>query len=342
VFEAVDRRVEEINAHRPFSPEHVARLREAVHPWFIYNSNAIEGNTLSFKETQFYLDTGLLVGGKREDEIREVRNHRDALAEVWRHAEMEDLSEVLVRHLHLLLTQGLRDHEYAPGRYKTRDNSVTLSDGTLFHHTSHVAVPAEMEALLEACRAAQGRLHPAELAARFHYRFILIHPFLDGNGRMARLLANFILLRNQYVPLVVRADRRPAYLTALEAADRSVPAPERVPGNDAIDLRPFLLFVEGELTAVADLYLEVLSGRRLVRPDDVRRRLETLEDAAKGRSLAADPEGELRQRNRRVLERVVHEVRTMLSEQVEGFMGPTRALAALGHFFNAVERHIGE
>src|SRR5450432_2228970 len=107
------------------------------------------------------------------------------------------------------------------GDYKKYPNSVVLPNGEIFHYTSPEETPIRMGELIDWFRTAEksGKLHPVELAAQLHYRFVCIHPFDDGNGRLSRLLMNYVLLKNGLPPAIIRSDDKKAYLFALNQAD---------------------------------------------------------------------------------------------------------------------------
>jgi Fic/DOC family len=282
MFEEVDERRRRLDAYRPFTPEMRARLDAVFEPWFIYGSNALEGNTLSLGDTIYLIREGRLPSGKTEEEYLEVKGQQAAYSYLRQAVEGRFRpSEKLVRELHQLLTGGLDSEKYRPGQYKDRDNQVRLSDGSLFPYVSHVNTPSAMQALIDWWLGDAGKLHPVEQASRLHYNFILIHPFRDGNGRTARLLTNLLLLQAGHGMVVFRAaERRRVYLEALRAVDRSVDLAQLAPDNPALNLFPFMSFLEQELLWSYDLALDVLEGRVATSTEDLIGRFGGMEQRA--------------------------------------------------------------
>ncbi|HMJ53490.1 MAG TPA: hypothetical protein VK540_15495 [Polyangiaceae bacterium] len=133
MFEEVDARRERLKKHMPLDPQVEERLNAALDPLFIYNSNALEGNTLSLADTIYFIKERRLPGGKKEEEILEVKGQQAAIAYLREAARNRfELSEKLIREFHLLLTEQLPRDKYEPGQYKSRDNMVRLEDGSIF------------------------------------------------------------------------------------------------------------------------------------------------------------------------------------------------------------------
>jgi Fic family protein len=222
---------EELDRRRPIPPEKMELIDEKLTIEWTYNSNAIEGNTLSLQETAFYLKKGLTVKGKSVEEHLEARNHAEAiefLKDVM--ARERAITEGLIKEIHALVMRGIdwmwigppeqRVHKPTrPGRYKIEPNHVLRLDGTVHHYCDPLKVPDEMEALLRFYEAEKEQLHPVKLATELHYRFVAIHPFADGNGRVGRLLMNLVLMENGYPPAVIQHEKREDYYRALMAAD---------------------------------------------------------------------------------------------------------------------------
>ena len=145
------------------------------------------------------------------------------------------------------------------GRYKTRPNSVITRYGDRFEYASPEETPSLMADLVDWYNKAEqeGKLTPIELATLFHYRYIRIHPFEDGNGRIARLMVNFILTRHDYPMIVVRSRKKSEYLEALHQADLEVgPVPSDGAHADIKDIRPFLKYFNN--LVATEVYNDVL------------------------------------------------------------------------------------
>ncbi|MDG0027528.1 Fic family protein [Trinickia sp. Y13] len=209
---AIDANKATLDAARPLPTHTVASLREKLMLELTYHSNAIEGNTLTLRETKVVLE-GITVGGKSLREHLEATNHRDAILYVEEIvAKREALTEWQIRNLHSLVLKSI-DPEQA-GRYR-QENVVIAGTSTPPPDFMHVA--AEMAGLID-WYGHSADLHPVARAAQLHTRFVKIHPFIDGNGRTGRLLLNFELMRVGYPPAIIRKEDRLAYYDALDVA----------------------------------------------------------------------------------------------------------------------------
>ncbi len=197
---------------------------EAFLALFTYDSNAIEGNTLTLEETSQLLFEGL-VPAKSLREINEALNHRKAYDYLL--SARGDITKRLICELHAMVVRDTLRPDLASqvGAYRTLQVYVR---GVDWVPPAPKQVPKDMKALLEWYTRNKKRIHPLVVAAYFHVGFEVIHPFVDGNGRVGRLLMNFILQRNGYPMLNIPKSRRRDYYAALHAA--------QVDGN----LRPFV------------------------------------------------------------------------------------------------------
>lgn len=215
-FEKIDKLKQELDALRPLPAAAVRNLDEVFRVEWTYNSNAIEGNTLSLIETKLVLEDGLTVGGKKLREHFEVINHSEAISYVQDIVNRDlELSEVVVKSIHQLVLKNIDDQN--AGRYRMINVGISGSQHNPPHYT---VVPENMEQLIQWYHQEKTLLHPVELAAQFHFRFVYIHPFTDGNGRTARLLMNLILMCFGYPPAIVKAEPnlRLKYYETLEEA----------------------------------------------------------------------------------------------------------------------------
>ncbi|MBN3847402.1 Fic family protein [Paraburkholderia sp. Ac-20342] len=212
LLQTVDASKTQLDAARPLPPHTLASLREKLLLEWTYHSNAIEGNTLTLRETKVVLE-GITVGGKSLREHFEATNHRDAILYVEEIvAKSETLSEWQIRNIHALVLKAIDDKE--AGRYR-QENVVIAGASTTPPDFLHL--PAEMKQLI-AWYDGAGAMHPVERAAELHTRFVRIHPFVDGNGRTGRLLLNFELMKAGYPPAIIRKEDRLAYYNALDEA----------------------------------------------------------------------------------------------------------------------------
>jgi Fic family protein len=203
----------ELDARRPLPPATVASLHEDLVLRWTYHSNAIEGNTLTLMETKVVLE-GVTVGGKTLREHLEAINHREAIRYVEQIVQTsEPLSEWQIRNLHRLVLKGIDDDN--AGRYRSVDVAIA---GARQAPPPHYVLAERMADFMAWYVNTGAALHPVARAAEVHTRFVLIHPFADGNGRTARLLLNLELLKAGFWPVVVPVERRLDYYTSLDAA----------------------------------------------------------------------------------------------------------------------------
>ena len=200
---------------------------------FNYNSNHLEGNTLTYGQTKLLLLFGRVEGRGLMRDFEEMKAHNVGLEIMKREAldKKRPLSEVFIRELNRIILAGdfykvSSDGEYKykihTGVYKTRPNSVITPSGEMFDYASPEETPPMMGDLVKWYNACEKKkiLSVIELAALFHYRYIRIHPFEDGNGRIARLLVNYILRRHGYPMIVIPAADRKNYLNVLGQCDK--------------------------------------------------------------------------------------------------------------------------
>ncbi len=222
-------------AVEPLPPEARDRLWKKLRLEWNYNSNHIEGNTLTYGETELLLLHDRTTGNHTHREYLEMKAHDVAIEHVGVLAADRDrlLTEGDIRDLNRILLKepfwkGAETadgrptrKEIVPGQYKTSPNNVRLPNGDIFYFTSVEDTPPKMAALAAWLRQEleAPTQHPVVLAAKLHHDFVQIHPFDDGNGRVARLLVNYVLMRHGFLPTVVRSDDKANYLTALHLAD---------------------------------------------------------------------------------------------------------------------------
>lgn len=207
----ISERVTRLRAN-PLPPATVQSLRLWFRTQHVFHSNAIEGSTLTLYETQVVIGDGLTVGGKPLRDVLAARNLAHALDWVEGLGQSDEpLTERVVREIHELVMRG--EDEALPGRYKTENNRVT---GATFRTPSFLQTPSLMESLGRYLETLES--DPVVSSAVAHAWMVGIHPFRDGNGRTARLLANLVLIRKGYPVALLTEDRRPDYYSALDHA----------------------------------------------------------------------------------------------------------------------------
>ena len=212
-IEKLDALKRRLDAYRPLPLAVVANLHEDLVLRWTYHSNAIEGNTLTLQETKVALE-GITIGGKTLREHFEAINHRDAIGYVEAVVANEaPFSLQMIRSIHALILKNIDDENAGVWR---RFN-VTIS-GARQVPPDALQVPQQMKGFVDWHESEGAVLHPVELAARTHADFVKIHPFMDGNGRTARLLMNFDLMRKGFPAIVLPVERRLAFSAALDTA----------------------------------------------------------------------------------------------------------------------------
>lgn len=215
---------EQIDHQRPLVSDIMSTLAQKFREEWTYHTNGIEGNTMTLQETSFILREGLTAKGKTLREHFEVINHGEAIDYLQGAIRERDLSEGLIKDVHAMLFEGVKSWapglRIVPGAYKVQDNHVLTPSREIHYYTPAVQVPLEMEKLLEWLTVSLPTVHPIRLAGDFHHRFVAIHPFQDGNGRVGRICMNFILMKAGYPPAIIRKEERLDYILALEQVDK--------------------------------------------------------------------------------------------------------------------------
>jgi len=211
---------------------------------YTYTSNAIEGNTLNRAETALVIEKGIAAPGKLLREHLEAVNHARALRLIYSLVDKghQELSENDVKRLHKIVLAGIND-EWA-GLYRRVNVFIAGAD---VEPPPPNAIPGRMVALI-AWLDRQQETHPARIAADLHLKFVEIHPFIDGNGRTARLLMNLTLLQRGYPLAIIKMSERLAYMTAINE------------GTVSGDLRPFRQLIYTAIERTLDAWLTAVNG----------------------------------------------------------------------------------
>ncbi len=200
-----------IDAYRPLDKDIVKQIQEYYRIGLTYSSNALEGNTLDITETKVVLEDGLTINGKPLRDHLETLGHSDAFYELLNLSKNHTITENDIKNLHKLFYRHI--DETNAGTYRTKKVIVTGSDVS-FPNPDELS--GLMQNFVQEIPKMQERMFPVEFAAMVHARFVNIHPFIDVNGRVARLIMNLALLQSGYnitvIPPVVRAD----YIRAIQ------------------------------------------------------------------------------------------------------------------------------
>jgi Fic family protein len=212
-FDVIDEQKKAIDLLRPLTKNQYNTLRNNLIVEWTYNSNAIEGNTLTLSETKVVLE-GITIGGKSVVEHLEAINHRDAILFLESIVDrQEEITEWNIRNLHQIILKDI-DNSNA-GKYRMEN---VLISGAKHIPPDYLMVPVQMQTLVYENNKEWIHYHPVVRAALLHGEFVKIHPFIDGNGRTARLLLNLVLMGSGYPPIVIKKESRLVYYEALDTA----------------------------------------------------------------------------------------------------------------------------
>lgn len=243
----IEEKLKALNKLRPLSKTLLKKLREKFEIEMTYNSNAIEGNTLTLKETFLVIQYGLTVKGKPLKYHLEAKNHKDALEFLYdmiEHDKRITISEHLIKTLHSLIIQDI-DKAIA-GRYRNVDVQISGAD---HKPPSALDVPFKMQELIVWARENQKKMHVVEFTALLHHKFVHIHPFEDGNGRTGRLFMNVFLMNYGLPMAIILKNDRDKYYRALALADFEKP-------------RALVNFIAQSVIRSLNIYLDSLTDVR--------------------------------------------------------------------------------
>jgi len=217
LYQRILEKKRKLDSLRPFSKSALAKLRERIIVEWTYNSNAIEGSSLTLKETKLVLEDGLTIKGKPLREHLEAINHEAAIEFVEKLvAQKTKIAPLTIRQIHSLVLSKIDDKE--AGKY--RNVNVAIS-GSSYTPPEAIEVPGLMDDFGQWLKKTKTQFNNIiEYAAHAHFKLVHIHPFIDGNGRTARLLTNLILMRYGFPPIVILKLDRKKYYDTLEMAHR--------------------------------------------------------------------------------------------------------------------------
>ncbi len=214
----LESKLRKLNSLRPPPPSAVKKLQEQFELEMTYNSNAIEGNSLTQKETFLVLHEGITIKNKPLKDHLEATDHKEALEYLYdlvSHDKNHTISEHLIKNLHQIVTRGT-EKDWA-GRYR---NANVMIGGAKHRPPDAMQITNLMNELINWVTEQQSKLHPIELAAILHHKFVNIHPFFDGNGRTGRLLMNITIMQAGYPLTIILKNDRKKYYQVLAEADK--------------------------------------------------------------------------------------------------------------------------
>lgn len=274
----------ELDTLRPISAEQEKRIMDKFRLDWNYHSNHIEGNSLSYGETKALLLFGITAHGKPLKDHIEIGGHNEAVNYILEVVRQErPLTENFIRELHeMILKEPYQVDAITPngeptrrwisiGKYKTAPNHVITKTGETFRFASPEETPAMMQELMEwyNVHRVSTETYPFWLAAMFHYKFIRIHPFDDGNGRLSRILMNFILMQSGYPPVIIKTEDKENYFSKLQLAD-------------ADDLESFVIYIGEQLIRSIELMVKGARGENIEDPDDLDKKILMLQKKLEG------------------------------------------------------------
>jgi Fic family protein len=268
---------------RPLNKEQEAIVMQKFRLDWNFHSNKIEGNSLSYGETKALILFGITAQGKPLKDHIEITGHNEAIKWIEELVHQDfPITEAFIRQLHsLLLKESYEVSAITPdgqptkkqiqvGQYKSTPNHVLTKTGEIFRFATPEETPAKMHDLIEWFRTRQNEsdLSPVLVAAEFHYRFIRIHPFDDGNGRLARILMNLILMQYGFPPVIIKTEDKAAYYSALQQADAGI-------------FEPFVEYIAQNEIRSLDIMIRGAKGESIEEPDDLDKELALLEHKLK-------------------------------------------------------------
>jgi len=285
-LDKVDELAQALKAVLPMNPQYQQKLDKKFRLEFNYNSNHMEGNTLTYGETELLLIFNETKGNHTLREYEEMKGHDVAikLIEEWAGDKEHPLTESYIKNLNQVILKepfwkeaitadGQNTRRLIKiGNYKEFPNSVRLQNGELFNYASPAETPILMQELLNWYRSEESTLHPVTLAAMLHYKFVRIHPFDDGNGRIARLLMNYVLLKNNLPPIIIKAKDKQNYLRALHLADV---------GN----FEPFIDYIANQLVWSLEISISSARGENIEEFEDLDKELFVLQQELKNENV---------------------------------------------------------
>lgn len=275
-FQKLNSLLAEWQTLQPLKREDHDRLWRKLRLDWNYHSNHLEGNTLTYGETEILLIHGQATGDHGLRDYMEMQahdvaiDHMKALVAAERpltEGDIRDFNRILIKESFwkdAITPDGQPSRiEILPGEYKKQPNNVRTASGDIFRFADPADVPIRMGELVAWLRDAleKAELHPIAIASKLHHDFVLIHPFGDGNGRTARILVNYVLMRSCYLPLVVPTQQKDRYLAALRRADTG-------------DLQALTDYLAGCLETSMERGITAAKGESIEEDDDLNKEIE--------------------------------------------------------------------
>jgi Fic family protein len=316
-IEVVKRRLDSL---RPLPKEIEERVIQKFRLDWNYHSNAIEGNQLTYGETVAFIMEGITAKGKTLKDHLDIKGHDEAIRFILSLIKDPEyiLTEADIRSLHQIILKEpywadavtaegrLTRKEIKIGQYKSTSNHVKTPTGEIHYYATPEQAPILMGELMQWLREATAEkdIHALVVAALFHPRFTAIHPFDDGNGRMARLLMNLILMQSGYLPIIIKQDDRNNYYQVLRQAD-------------AGEFIPIVQYMADLLTHSLKLYISAAKGESIAEPGDIDKEIELFRKSIIPRTTLNKNEKKSETNVRHLFEEKLNPFFARLQQQVE-------------------------
>jgi len=290
ILKEVDALKKQIDDLRPLPADVEGRVMQKLRLDWNYHSNAIEGNRLTYGETAGLLMEGITAKGKPLKDHLDIQGHNEAINFLLSIVkDIRPISEADIRNLHKMILvkpydvkaqteDGLPTIKHITiGEYKTSPNHVETATGETHYYATPGETPAKMQELMNwyAEISKESTIHPVVIAALFHHKFVAIHPFDDGNGRLSRILMNLILMQKGYPPVIIKMNDRQNYYALLSRADSG-------------DNWPFIEYVIERLKGSLQLFLKAATGGDIEEDEDIDKEIELLRIQLKGDTTVED------------------------------------------------------
>jgi len=245
ILNKIENKKKKLDSLRPLPKDSVKRIIEDIRLRHTYHSDAIEGNTLTLQETKLVLEEGVTIGGKPLKDHIEARNDAEAFDLMIELVNSKKkISQEIIQQIHEFVTKGILTK---PGQYRTENVAIA---GAKIRPPSYLKIVKLMDEYVQ--NIEKLKLQNIKKAAFIHHEFVRIHPFIDGNGRVARLLTNFYLMKKGYPPIIIQKEDRKNYYKSLNKADLG-------------DLSDFATFIAGAVNESIQYYLSsFIDEERLV------------------------------------------------------------------------------
>ena len=240
----IEEKLDKLNNLRPLPKSALKKLQDNFRIEMTYNSNAIEGNCLTLKETALVINEGVTVKGKPLKDHLEARDHNmalDYLYDLIENRKNHTISEHLIRSMHQIIMRDT-DKQWA-GVYR---NSNVIITGATYNPPDALDISHKMKELIDWIKNNKKKFHIIEFSALLHHKLVYIHPFFDGNGRTARIILNLFLMQYGFPLVIILKNDRKKYYNVLSQADKE-------------NYKPLVRFIAQSVERSLDLYLKILT-----------------------------------------------------------------------------------